>query len=354
MSLLAVAGVAAALLVAAGVFALSGRAVRPGEWVPAVSAAAGGGVLVIGLGAATRLESTSYLVGLAALALAVTFAIDAAALSTRVDRAGRAGLLLGWTLVVFPAAALVPVAVARACGSPDCRITDFGGSLPLFVSAAAYLALAWVVPAGGDGIGRFGVRRIGTRRFGAGLAAVVVGFAGWLVHLEGAIDAYTARILFGVAVAVAGGLTGWITVDALRGAPPRPRVAATGGVVAGLVAIAPGAVAIQFPWTAVVALVAGVAASLTWSARGLRDAGTVGRAALTALSAAAVGLLAPPIVGETVGILFSARIGAVPAPAAGLIGVAAIALLAGAPIWLSARSRALRGRPRAAESPPER
>ena len=58
--------------------------------------------------------------------------------------------------------------------------------------------------------------------------------------------------------------------------------------------------------------------------------------------ATAIGYFAPPVSGDTVGFLFSARIGGLVPPATAFIAVALLSLLASAPLWILLRRHATR------------
>jgi Amt family ammonium transporter len=63
------------------------------------------------------------------------------------------------------------------------------------------------------------------------------------------------------------------------------------------------------------------------------------------LGATAVGFLAPPISGDTVGILFSAQVGVLATPLMAFFGVAIGAALVSAPVWVLLRRHQARREP---------
>ena len=77
-------------------------------------------------------------------------------------------------------------------------------------------------------------------------------------------------------------------------------------------------------------------------ARSVVAAGVATRWAVTIIVATAIGYFAPPVSGDTVGFLFSARIGGLVPPATAFIAVALLSLLASAPLWILLRRHATR------------
>lgn len=239
-------------------------------------------------------------------------------------------LVLVWSAVVFPVSVIVPPLVFRACSAPECRVEDFGGGLALLVSSAASALLAWRTHRASA--------EVGWVPFALPVLLLWVGGAAWLVSLEGVIDAYTARILLAaVASPIAGGF-GWLVVDLLRQAGRHPLRSVADGVVAGLVAIIPGAATVSFPWSATVGVAAGAAAALVYGARRVASAGRGGHWALVVLTSTAIGYLAPAVSGDTIGLLFSGRIAALLPPLAAFLAIAVFGVILSAPSW------ALRGR----------
>jgi ammonia channel protein AmtB len=126
-------------------------------------------------------------------------------------------------------------------------------------------------------------------------------------------------------------------VDVLRRAERHPLRSAADGVLAGLVAIVPGAAGISFPWSLAVGALAGAVAALVYGLRRLSSAGRAGHWALVVLASTAVGYLAPAVSGDSIGLLFSGRIAALLPPMLAILAVAAIGVLVTAPIWAIGR-----------------
>jgi hypothetical protein len=116
------------------------------------------------------------------------------------------------------------------------------------------------------------------------------------------------------------------------------------GLVAGMVATLPGAVAVGLPWSPIVGLLAGGLASLVYSLGGVQDAGLASRFGLAVLVAAGIGFLAPPISGDTVGVIFSARGAVLSVPLIAFLGVAVFSLAVSVPVWVLVRRHAARER----------
>ncbi len=293
----------------------------------AVAAASG---VAVGLGALTGAETTAFLLASAFAAAPVAVLLGGAAEETAPGRPAVAwSLVLVWAVVVFPLAAVVPPLLLSACEASECRVEDFGGALALLVTSASAVLLAWRAPSSGarEGWGGFA------------LPAVIIWLAAaaWLVSLEGVVDAYTPRILTAALLAPAGGAAGWLLVDLLKGTPRHPARSAADGLLAGLVAIVPGAAGISFPWSLIVGVLAGSAAALVYGSRRLSSGGRAGHWALVVLASTAIGYLAPAIAGDTIGFVFTGRIAALAPPVATFASAAALGLLASIPSWLLAR-----------------
>jgi hypothetical protein len=341
MNPIVVVGIAAALVAALAVMLLV-RPVLGGRMAwPALAATGATAVVTIVVGRLLGVASLEFLIGIAVFALPVLLLLEGAAVASGADTFARWLLMLTWGAVVFPASALVPLLLTRGCLAPDCGFEDFGGTLPLVVSSAAFVLLAWL-PVGVQE--RAELDRASNRRAViAGLvlwAATVV----WLAHLEGVVDVYTPRILLAAVVGPAAGAVGWLVVDVLRDTRRSTGRSLMLGLVAGLVATLPGAVSVGLPWSAIVGVLAGGLASLVYSLRGSRTAGLATRWGTAILVAAAVGFLAPPISGDTVGVIFAARAAVLIAPILVFFGVAVFAIVVSAPVWVLVRRHAARER----------
>ncbi|MGB3910457.1 MAG: hypothetical protein WBL06_08290 [Pseudolysinimonas sp.] len=310
------------------------RPVLGGRMVwPATAAAVLTTVVTASVGVLTDAARLDYLLGISAFTLPVLVLLEAAASGSGADGLARWVLMLAWGLIVFPAAVLIPPLVTEGCRFEGCGIVDFGGGLPLFVSSSAYVLLAW---------SPMRARAVALVRGSEAIAGILgfwIAFAVWLVSLEVALDAYVPRILLAGVVGPASGALGWLLVDTLK-ATGRPVTRSLGfGFLAGIAATASGAVTVSFPWSAVVGVLAGIAAAIVHAARPLASAGVAPRWGLSLLAATAVGFLAPPISGDTVGILFSAQVGVLWTPIVAFFGVAVGAAVVSAPVWVLLQRR---------------
>ena len=281
-------------------------------------------------GVLTDAQDPAFLLALSLGTAPVVILLGAAAGEAAPGRRSVARLLVvTWAGFVFPVCVIVPALLSRMCGAPECRVEDFGGGLALLVSSAASVLLAWRAHAGAED-----PRWI---RFAAPVAVLWVAAAVWLASLEGAVDAYTARILLAAVLAPLAGALAWLLVDLLRQAGRHPLRSLADGVVAGLVAIIPGAASVSFPWSLVVGALAGAAAALVFGATRIASAGRAGHWALVVLTATAIGYLAPAISGDTIGFVFSGRIAAFLPPLATFLAVAAFGVVTSAPAWAVSR-----------------
>jgi Amt family ammonium transporter len=300
---------------------------------PAIVAAVFTTLVTSSVGLISGAARLDYLLGLSAFALPVLVLLEAAAIGSGADRLARWVLMLCWGLVVFPGAALIPLLVTDPCRFTGCGFEDFGGALPLFVSASAYVVLAWAPATSTSAPLVRGSEAI------AGVLGFWVAFVLWLASLEAAFDEFIPRILLAAVVGPAAGALGWVLVDTLK-ATGRALTRSLGyGFLAGIAATASGAVEVRFPWSLVVGVLAGIVGALIHSSGPLAAGGIAPRWGLTLLGATAVGFLAPPISGDTIGIVFNAQVGVLATPLLAFVGVALGAALVSAPVWVLLRRR---------------
>jgi Amt family ammonium transporter len=338
---LVVMGLAAAALATMAIAFLA-RPLLGGRMLwPALGAAAVAALLTIGLGRAFSIASWDYLIGLCAFAVPVLVLLEVAAIGSGADRAGRWILMLGWGAIVFPVAALVPLWLTAGCAGTDCELEDFGGGLPLLVSSSAFVLLAWL-PAGV--LERADPDPHDNRRAMLGLLVFWVAFVVWLAQLEGAIDQFTPRIVVAGVIGPASSALVWLLVDRARNVKRPIGRSLVLGLIAGIAASMPGAVAVEFPWNVAVGALAGCLASLAYSGRVSSTAGIATRWGLVLLVASAVGFLAPAISGDTVGILFSAHLDVLSVPVLSFLAVSLFSLVVSAPAWVLLRRHASRER----------
>lgn len=333
-ALCAAVGVVAALAVAACALVLArGLLATPGSHGRALGAAfvawLAGSAIVLGIGIGARLVTPYYFIDLSAFALPVLVLLDASAVGGGAATRTRWMLTLLWGAVVFPAAALIPPAVMAGCTSAQCGYQDFAGAVPLFLSSAVFVLPAWLPR--GSAV-QWSVERSTARE----VIAVVIGWIGfdiWLAAMEGALDDYVPGLLLAGVIGPIAGVVAWGVVNLLAQHRMSVEHILCGGLATGMVAMAPGAAALSFPWNAVVALVATAVAVGVHQARPVRDAGAAPRWGLTLLVASAIGLVAPALLGDPAGFIFSAEgIGFV-APIVTLVAVCILALAVSWPVW---------------------
>jgi hypothetical protein len=336
-----VVGVVASLVAAAAVLVLVRPVLQVRMLWPALIATAASGILTVVVGRLTGLGSLEFLIGIAAFALPVVLLLESAAAASGADAFARRLIMLVWGLVVFPTSALVPLALTAGCLAPDCGFEDFGAALPLLVSSSAFVLLAWL-PAGVRE--RVRLDRVSGRRTVVAGLVLWAASAVWLAHLEGTVDEFTPRILLAAVVGPVAGSIGWLVADVLRGTRRSTARSLMLGLVAGMVATLPGAVAVGMPWSPIVGLLAGGLASLLYSLRTVQGTSLAARWGIAMLAAAAVGFLAPPISGDTIGVIFAARAGVLSVPVLVFVGVAVFSAAVSVPVWVLVRRHAARER----------
>ncbi len=308
---------------------------------PALVGTALATVVTTTVGSLLEVGTLDYFIGVSLGTLPVLVFLLATADGSGADTIARWTLVLAWAVVLFPAAVIVPPLISSRCTALECTIEDFGGALALLISSGALALLAWL-PAG-VAPGRE-LERGTWKSLGAPVLLLWLGFIVWVAHLEGAIDDYIPRIVVAAVLAPIAGAVGWLAVDALRATGQHPGRSLAFGLLTGIVAIVPGAVTVSFPWSLVVGGLAGAVGALVHGARSVAAAGVATRWAVTILVATAIGYFAPPVSGDTVGLLFSARIGGLLPPATAFVAVALFSLLASAPLWILLRRHASRTR----------
>lgn len=203
-------------------------------------------------------------------------------------------LLFGviWSTVVFVPAAVIAFGVAL----------DHGGSLAANVAPGA-AALAVLIAGGGrTSPGAARSLPLGI----AGVAAVVLGWIGWLVGSELAIDAATPGIVAAGLLGAAGGVVGWLVVQRiLHQSTTLPAVAA--GAISGLMAMTAGAPLFTPLSAGITGVVAGGAAALLYLRRLRSTARPQWSLPGTHLLAAGLGVVVIGVVGTQVGYAFTGQ-----------------------------------------------
>jgi hypothetical protein len=307
--------------------------------VPAVVAAGAAGGIVVTAGIATGAAGWPYLVDLAAFGIPVALLLNAGAVAAGATSAGRWIVLLVWGVVVLPAAALGPLLATAGCAGTECELQDFGGALPLAVAPAAFALLA-ALPAARAVAVR--AEHPSARDVVLGLLALFVSYVLWLAAMEGDIDVYTPRLLLAAVVGPLCSAVAWLLVDRLRGTPRSVARSVVLGLLAGMVATLAGSATVVPPWSIAVALLAGAIGAGVETARHLRRLPLATRWGIVVLVAALLGLVAPVIIGDAVGVLLTAQAGALPVPFEAFGAVAGSALVVSVPAWIVARALVVR------------
>jgi hypothetical protein len=334
---------ATALVAVAGAIAMLGAATAVvlivpglrGVALPLLGLSLVVGVELVAIGLLTDAAGPAYLIDVAAAAAVVLAVLLAAA------QAAGAGARLRWLvpgvwgLVVLPATALGPVLATSGCAGTACELQDFGATLPLALAPATFILFAVLVRRRDRGT----LPALGARASLLLAGVLWAAFVVWIAAMEGALDAYTVRLLIAGLVGPAVGAVLWLLVDRLRRAPrPITRSLAL-GAIAGVVATLAGAPTVAVPWSLAVAALAGAIAAGV--AR--RRTASVARAGWVVAAAALVGLVAPVVSGDAISILFTAQIGAVPVPLEAALATGAFSALVSLPVWMVVRARARAG-----------
>jgi hypothetical protein len=298
-------------------------------------------LLTVVVGRLAGVASLEFLIGVSVFALPVLVLLQAAAIASGADGFARWLLPAVWGLVVFPASTIVPLLATSGCLAPDCGFEDFGGALPLVVSSSAFVLLAWL-PAGVRE--RSAVDRASSRRALLATALLWLAMIVWLVHLEGTIDAYTPRIALAALVVPAASALGWLAVDRLRNVSRPVGRSLVLGLAVGLVVALPGAVSVGIPWSPIAGALAGAVGAVVYSVSDRDVAALAARWGATILAVIAVGFVAPAVSGDTVGLIFSARVAVLAVPVLVLLAVSAFSVAVSAPVWVLVRRHAARER----------
>jgi len=283
-----------------------------------------GGELVA-VGVVTDAAGAPFLVDVAGAAAVVLALLLAAATSAGAGPRLRWLLPAVWGIVVLPATTLGPLLATAGCSGRPCELQDFGATLPLALSGAAFVLSSVVVPRR---------RRSALPELSTGASLLVGGvlwaaFVVWIAAMEGAVDSYTPTLLLACAVGPASGAVTWLLVDLLRRAGrPVARSLALGAAV-GIVAAMAGAATVGVPWSVVVAILAGVIAA----AVARRRTPSVARAGWAVVAAALIGLLAPVVSGRA-GVLVTAQFEMLPVPVIAAGATMVFSMLASLPVWI--------------------
>jgi len=206
-----------------------------------------------------------------------------------------------WSVAVFPFAAVVAFS---GLGPFGIRPIDQGGSLPVHVAAGAS-ALGVLIAAGKS---RKAVQALtqGRATLAASVAVLTVGWLGWLIGAELAINELAPLIVANALLSAAGGISGWVIVQRIRH-QSTTLAAMAAGLISGLVGVTAGAPFYAPAAAFVVGLASGVFASLV-TLRAVSHGGhqqwfLVG----THLVAGAVGLVVLALLASDLGFFFTGQ-----------------------------------------------
>lgn len=330
-------GVAALLLVLGGLWLVDGRLLpssRPRDTVLLNLALAVAGA-VPWLVLAPLLDSWFRVLGPLTAPVAVLGAV-ATFLATLVPRTMGAGprraavFALVWSTVVFVPAAVASFAMVGAL--------DHGGSLAGNIAPGAAALAVLLVGVRGADVRRPALQQMGLPLGVAGVAAVVLGWIGWLVGAELAIDSATTGIVVSGLAGAAGGVGGWLVVERIAHQATTLNAVAA-GTISGVIAITAGA-PLFTPLSAVIAgFIAGGAAGLFTMGRARATRRPQWSVTGTHLMAGGLGVVLLGIAGTGVGIIFTGQPGLMASQLAAVALVGAWSLLVTTVLWLLVRPR---------------
>lgn len=240
-----------------------------------------------------------------------------------------------WAATVVPLGVVGPSLVTAAC-SDACAAEDFGGAFPLVIGTGAFLLVPSAVT-----IGRNRMRSgTGDRLRDLLIASAFwIAFVVWLAALEGNLDEYSPTLATAAVIGPALGALGWMFADRIRGVQITVRRALRMGLLAGMGGILSGVAAVATPWMLLIGVVCGSVGALVHDSRGMRSSPPTTRAAVAALVVGVIGVLAPGILGATLGFFFAARVDVILTQLAVAAAMAVVAIAASIPVALLLRRR---------------
>lgn len=231
-----------------------------------------------------------------------------------------------WSALVFVPAAIVSFGAVM--------VLDHGGSLPVNVAAGG--AALGVLLLGGPRTARLQTM---TLPLGvAGVSAVVLGWVGWLVGSELAIDLATPGIVIAGLVGALGGLAGWLIVQRLAHQATTLNAVAA-GAISGVVAITAGAPLFTPVSAALTGLLAGGAAGLLTMDRARASRRPQWSIAGTHLLAGGIGVVTLGIAASGIGLIFTGQPGLALSQLVAALLVAGGSLVVSMLLWVVLRGR---------------
>ncbi|MCC6855692.1 MAG: ammonium transporter [Microbacteriaceae bacterium] len=216
-------------------------------------------------------------------------------------RAGAVVFALVWSAAVFAPTAVVAF---TGLGPFGIRPIDQGGSLAVNVAAGAAALGVLIVAA--PRTPRAVSAQPSQWAAGLGMVALILGWLGWLVGAELAINDRAPLILVTGVLSAAGGVVGWLLVQRIRHQSTTLGAVAA-GLISGVVGVTAGAPFYAPPAAFVAGVLAGVFASLVT----LRAVGGGGRAQWFIVGAhfiaGAVGLIVLALLAGDLGFFFTGQ-----------------------------------------------
>jgi ammonia channel protein AmtB len=233
-------------------------------------------------------------VPIAILGAIATWLATIAPRATGADAGRVIAFALSWSVLAFVPAATIAFGTTWPL--------DHGGSLAVNIAPGA--AALGVLLLGGPRTAPAAGRSVA---IGAvGVAAVVLGWVGWLVFAELAVDAATPGIVLAGLVGSAGGVAGWLAVARLAH-QATTLSAVAGGAITGVMAVTAGAALFAPLTAAVTGLIAGGAAALFAVGRSRATARPQWAVPATHLLGAGLGVVLIGVAGSGVGYIFNGQ-----------------------------------------------
>jgi Amt family ammonium transporter len=232
-----------------------------------------------------------------------------------------------WSLLVF-----VPIALGTfVTGVVGVMPLDHGGSVAVNVAGGA--ATLGVLLAAGPSAPRLRASSLARGLGSAAVFALVIGWLGWLVAAELAIDEVSGEILLNGALGGAGGIVGWLAVQRIRH-QSTTLAAVSAGLVSGLVAVTAGAPLLSPVAAASSGILAGGAACIFT----LRRVGASRRQQWfivgSHLIAGAVGIVLIGLLATDSGFLFTGQVGIIQDQVISTVAVAMYSAVISFLLWL--------------------
>lgn len=238
---------------------------------------------------------------------------------------------IGWAILVF-----VPVAIGTfVTGVLGIEPLDHGGSLASMVAPGA-AALAVLLVRGDRHRALSAATRLPTGLAAASVGALVVGWLGWLVSAELAIDLVSADILINGSLGAAGGIVGWLAVQRIRH-QSTTLGAVVAGLVSGLAAVSAGAPLLSPVAAASSGVIAGGVACIFTLRRVAASRRQPWYLAGSHFLAGAIGIVLIGLLASAAGFLFTGQIALIQDQLVSTVAVASYSGLMSLLLWIGLR-----------------